>query len=38
MYHAVFEERLDVSVKYPASVSDALAGTLVVCAGYQTSV
>jgi hypothetical protein len=38
MYHAVVQERFDVSVKYPASVNDALAGTLVVSAGYQTSV
>jgi hypothetical protein len=37
MYHAVVQERLDVSVEYPASDSDALARTLVVCAGYQTS-
>jgi hypothetical protein len=35
MYHAVVQERFDVSVKYPASVNDALARTLVVCAGIR---
>jgi hypothetical protein len=28
VYYAVVQERFDVSVKYPASASDALVGTL----------
>lgn len=38
MYLAVVQERLDVSVKYPASVNDALARIYASASGIQTSV